>query len=179
MFGKRITLFKVFGFEVRMDLSWLALGFLITWSLAKTVFPDYYKGLPEATYWWMGVAGAIGLFGSIVFHELAHSLVAKRFGLPIKGITLFIFGGVSEMEDESPSPKAEFFMAIAGPLSSILLGLILYAAFTSGENYSMPFHGVLGYLAIINVVLAGFNLIPAYPLDGGRVLRSILWKWKK
>lgn len=179
MFGKRITLFKLFGFAVRIDLSWLVLGFLITWSLAKTVFPDYYKGLPEATYWWMGVAGALGLFGSIVFHELAHSLVAKRFGLPMKGITLFIFGGVAEMEDEPPGPKAEFFMAVAGPLSSILLALILYAAFTSGENYSMPLHGVLGYLAVINVILACFNLAPAYPLDGGRVLRSILWKWKK
>ncbi len=179
MFGKRITLFKVFGFEVRIDLSWLVLGFLITWSLAKSIFPGYYKDLPEATYWWMGVAGALGLFGSIVCHELSHSLVAKRFGLPIKGITLFIFGGVAEMEEEPPSPKAEFLMAIAGPLSSILLGLILYAAFASGENYSVPFHGVLGYLAIINLVLAGFNLIPAYPLDGGRVLRSILWKWKK
>jgi Zn-dependent protease len=94
MFGKRLTLFKLFGFEVRIDLSWLVLGFLITWSLAKGIFPDHYKDLPEATCWWMGVAGAFGLFGSIVFHELSHSLVAKRFGLPMTGITLFIFGGV-------------------------------------------------------------------------------------
>ena len=179
MFGKRITLFKLFGFEVRIDLSWLVLGFLITWSLAKGIFPGYYKDLPETTYWWMGVAGALGLFGSIVFHELAHSLVAKRFGVTMKGITLFIFGGVAEMEDEPPSPKAEFFMAIAGPLSSVLLGLILYAASSRGENFSMPLHGVLSYLAVINFILAGFNLLPAYPLDGGRVLRSILWKWKK
>lgn len=179
MFGKRITLFKLFGFEVRIDLSWLVLGFLITWSLAKGIFPGYYKGFPEATYWWMGVAGALGLFGSIVFHELAHSLVAKRFGVTMKGITLFIFGGVAEMENEPPSPKAEFFMAVAGPLSSVLLGLILYAAFSRGENFSTPLHGVLSYLTIINFILAGFNLLPAYPLDGGRVLRSILWKWKK
>ncbi len=179
MFGKRITLFKLFGFEVRIDLSWLVLGFLITWSLAKGIFPGYYKDFPEATYWWMGVAGALGLFGSIVFHELAHSLVAKRFGVTMKGITLFIFGGVAEMEDEPPGPKAEFFMAIAGPLSSVLLGLILHAASSRGENVSMPLYGVLSYLAVINFILAGFNLLPAYPLDGGRVLRSILWKWKK
>ncbi len=179
MFGKQITLFKLFGFEVRIDLSWLVLGFLITWSLAKGIFPGYYKDFPEATYWWMGVAGALGLFGSIVFHELAHSLVAKRFGVTMKGITLFIFGGVAEMEDEPPGPKAEFFMAIAGPLSSVLLGLILHAASSRGENVSMPLYGVLSYLAVINFILAGFNLLPAYPLDGGRVLRSILWKWKK
>ncbi len=179
MFGKRITLFKLLGFEVRMDMSWLVLGFLITWSLAKGIFPGHYKALPEATYWWMGVAGALGLFGSIVFHELSHSLVAKRFGLPMKGITLFIFGGVAEMEDEPPSAKAEFLMAIAGPLSSILLGLILFAVFTRFVDLPVPVSGVIGYLAVINLILAGFNLLPAYPLDGGRVLRSILWRWKK
>ena len=180
MFGKRITLFKLLGFEVRIDLSWLVLGFLITWSLAKGIFPYHYKDLAEATYWWMGIAGAIGLFGSIVFHELSHSLVARRFGLPMKGITLFIFGGVAEMDDEPPSAKAEFFMAIAGPLSSILLGLILYAVFTRGMiEVPVPVYGVVEYLAVINLVLAAFNLLPAYPLDGGRVLRSILWRWKK
>ncbi len=179
MFGKRITLFRLLGFEVRIDLSWLVLGLLIAWSLARGVFPGHYKDLPAATYWWMGVAGALGLFGSIVFHELSHSLVARRFGLPMKGITLFIFGGVAEMEDEPPSAKAEFFMAVAGPLSSILLALILYTVFAAGAALPAPVSGVIGYLAIINLVLAVFNLLPAYPLDGGRVLRSILWRWKK
>lgn len=179
MFGKRITLFKLFGFEVRIDLSWPILGFLITWSLAKSIFPVYYKGLPEATYWWMGVACAVGLFASIVFHELSHSLVAKRFGLPMRGITLFIFGGVAETDDEPPSAKAEFFMAIAGPVSSILLGLVLYAVFTGGAGFSAAVSGVIGYLGVLNFILAGFNLLPAYPLDGGRVLRSILWRRKK
>jgi Zn-dependent protease/predicted transcriptional regulator len=177
MFGKRFKLFKLLGFEVRIDLSWLILGFLITWSLARGLFPLQYKNLPTATYWWMGVAGAIGLFASIVFHELCHSIVAKRFGLPMRGITLFIFGGVAEMEDEPPSAKAEFLMAIAGPLSSILLGLVLYAA--NRDELPAPVYGVVDYLAAINLILAGFNLLPAYPLDGGRVLRSILWRWKK
>jgi Zn-dependent protease/CBS domain-containing protein len=120
------------------------------------------------------------MFASIVFHELCHSLVARRFGLPMKGITLFIFGGVAEMDDEPPSPKAEFFMAIAGPASSILLGLFGYAVTAAGEAWLPdPVAGVLEYLTVINFVLAGFNLVPAFPLDGGRVLRSALWQWKK
>lgn len=180
MFGKRIKLFNLFGFEVRIDLSWLILGFLITWSLARGLFPFQYKGLSEATYWWMGVAGALGLFGSIVFHELCHSLVAKRFGLPMRGITLFIFGGVAEMDDEPPSAKAEFLMAVAGPASSIVLGTVLYGVHSLLSPESMlPAYAVIGYIALINIVLAGFNLLPAFPLDGGRVLRSILWSWKK
>lgn len=180
MFGKRLTIFKLFGFEVKLDLSWLILGLLITWTLAKGLFPNFYEGLSTATYWIMGVAGALGLLFSIVFHELWHSLIARRFGLPMKGITLFIFGGVAEMTEEPPSPKAEFFMAVSGPLSSIVLGFLLFGAVFLGETagWSGPFLGVIDYLAWINLILAGFNLIPAFPLDGGRVLRSILWGWK-
>ena len=129
----------------------------------------------------MGVGGAIGLFLSIVFHELCHSLVARRYGLPMKGITLFVFGGVAEMTDEPSSPKAEFLMAAAGPLSSILLGLVLYLAVAGLEGGVLPpqISGVAQYLAFINLILAVFNLIPAFPLDGGRILRSALWQWKK
>ena len=181
MFGKRITLFKLFGFEVRLDLSWFILAILITWSLAKSFFPLYFKDLPESTYWWMGVAGTLGLFISIVLHELSHSLVARRYGIPMKGITLFIFGGVAEMDDEPPSPKAEFFMAIVGPLASIVIALVSYTIYLLGKQYgwSAPVNGIFFYLGIINMVLAIFNLLPGYPLDGGRVLRSALWHWKK
>jgi len=181
MFGKRITLFKLFGFEVRLDLSWFILAILITWSLAKSFFPLYFKDLPESTYWWMGVAGTLGLFISIVLHELSHSLVARRYGIPMKGITLFIFGGVAEMDDEPPSPKAEFFMAIVGPLASIVIALVSYTIYLLGKQYgwSAPVNGIFLYLGIINMVLAIFNLLPGYPLDGGRVLRSALWHWKK
>lgn len=181
MFGKRITLFRLLGFEVRVDLSWLILAALITWSLAVGVFPHYYEGLAPATYWWMGVSGAAGLFFSILFHEFCHSLVARRFGLPMRGITLFIFGGVAEMEDEPPSPKAEFFMAVAGPLSSVVLGIAFYVAASLLEDAAtvIPVKGVLIHLAAINGVLAVFNLIPAFPLDGGRVLRAFLWQRKK
>ncbi|HSB34936.1 MAG TPA: site-2 protease family protein [Nitrospirota bacterium] len=181
MFGKGVTLFRLLGFEVRVDLSWLVLAALITWSLAVGVFPYYNQGLAPATYWWMGVIGAAGMFFSILFHEFCHSLVARRFGLTMRGITLFIFGGVAEMEDEPPSPKAEFFMAVAGPLSSVVLGLAFYAAarLTEGAAAVVPVQAVLEYLAMINWVLAAFNLIPAFPLDGGRVLRAALWQRKK
>ncbi len=181
MFGKGITLFRILGFEVHVDLSWLVLAMLVTWSLATGLFPRTEQGLAPALYWWMGSAGALGLFSSILFHEFCHSLVARRFGLPMKGITLFIFGGVAEMNDEPPSPRAEFFMAVAGPVSSILLGLIFYAAAVVTESYAnvAGVATVLGYLGAINWVLAVFNLIPAFPLDGGRLLRAGLWHWKK
>jgi Zn-dependent protease/predicted transcriptional regulator len=180
MFGRGITLIKLFGFEVKIDLSWLILGFLITWTLATGVFPTYDKGLSRTTYWVMGVVGALGLLVSIVFHELWHSLVARRFGLPMKGITLFVFGGVAEMSDEPPSPKAEFFMAVAGPLSSVFMGLALVGISFLGRHgaWPRPVVGVVSYLGFLNLILAGFNLVPAFPLDGGRVLRSILWGWK-
>jgi Zn-dependent protease len=178
MFGKRITLFKLFGFEVRVDLSWLIIAFLIVWSLAQGFFPYQHKGLSSTTYLWMGIVGALGLFASIVFHELWHSLIARRVGLHMKGITLFVFGGVAEMDEEPPNAKAEFLMAIAGPLSSIVLGFIFYVFYSTFKGLPVPVEGVVRYLALINWILAGFNLLPAYPLDGGRVLRSALWFWK-
>jgi Zn-dependent protease/CBS domain-containing protein len=177
MFGKRIPLFKLFGFKVNADASWLILAVLITWSLAKGLFPHYFAGFSNGTYWWMGIAGALGLFMSIVFHEFCHSIVARQFGLSMKGITLFIFGGVAEMESEPKSPKAEFLMAMAGPLSSMFLGAAFYFVHAAGRSMGWPdpVNGVLQYLMVINFILAGFNLLPAFPLDGGRVLRSILW----
>lgn len=179
MFGKRLRLFKLLGFEVRIDWSWIIIAVLIAWSLSTGLFPFYYKNLSTQTYWLMGVVGAAGLFLSIIAHEFCHSLVARKYDLPVKGITLFIFGGVAEMGDEAPSPKAEFLMAAVGPLSSIFIALIFYGVHTMGKGgFSEPINGVIGYLASINVILAGFNLVPAFPLDGGRMLRSALWGWK-
>jgi Zn-dependent protease/predicted transcriptional regulator len=180
MFGKRITLFKLFGFAVHVDMSWIVIALLVTWSLAAGLFPFQYRGLSPGTYWLMGLVGALGLFGSIIFHEMSHSLVARRFGIPMKGITLFIFGGVAEMDDEPPSPRAEFSMAITGPLSSIFLAIAFYAIYIFGarNGWPAPVNGVTGYLGVINAILAVFNLVPAFPLDGGRVFRSILWGWR-
>jgi Zn-dependent protease/CBS domain-containing protein len=180
MFGHRKELFKILGFTVKVDISWIIIALLVTWSLANGFFPAYYEGLSTVTYWWMAIAGALGLFLSIIVHEFSHSLVARQFGMPMKGITLFIFGGVAEMNDEPPSPKSEFFMAIAGPLISIVLGFLFFGIFTAGRGIGLPqyFTGIFQYLGWINWLLAGFNLIPAYPLDGGRILRSVLWHWK-
>lgn len=179
MFGNRITLFSILGFKVSLDLSWLVLLLLLTWSLARGLFPYYFEELPNATYWWMGLIGSIGLFFSIVFHELCHSLVARSYGIPMKGITLFIFGGVAEMDEEPPSAKAEFMMAFAGPLSSFVLGGFAYLVYRASLPIApVPVQGILLYLALTNIILGIFNLMPAFPLDGGRVLRSILWSWK-
>jgi Zn-dependent protease/predicted transcriptional regulator len=180
MFERKIPLFKLFGFKVGVDLSWLILAVLVTWSLAKEVLPDYFKGFSNATYWWMGVAGALGLFFSIVFHEFCHSLVARQFNLQMRGITLFIFGGVAEMKEEPSSPKAEFFMAVVGPISSVVLAAVFFLVQRGGRilGWYEPVMSVLLYLGWLNIILAVFNMVPAFPLDGGRVLRSILWAIK-
>lgn len=181
MFGRTLTLFEIFGFKVNINVSWAFIAILIAWSLALGFFPRLYEGLPTSTYWWMGIAGVIGLSFSIVLHELAHSLVARAYGTPMKGITLFMFGGVAEMEHEPPTPKAEFLMAIAGPLMSVMLGGLFYglAVLVRELGGGAPLHGVLRYLAMLNGLLVAFNMVPAFPLDGGRALRAGLWAWRK
>ena len=172
-------LFEIAGFEVKLDPSWLFLGLLIAWTLAAGVFPQRYPDLPASTYWGMGIACALGILGSIVFHELSHSLVARRRGLPMRGITLFIFGGIAEMGEEAKDPKTEFLMAVAGPIASLFLGAVFYVLYrlASGAEAHPFWLGVTYYLAWINVILALFNLLPAFPLDGGRMLRAALWRW--
>jgi Zn-dependent protease len=181
MFGKRITLFTLFGFEVRVDVSWILIAVLVVWSLSTGFFPVYFPSLSTRAFWLMGAVGALGLFFSIIFHEFCHSLVARSFGMAMKGITLFIFGGVAEMGEEPPAPKVEFLMSAAGPLSSLLLAGVCYEAGMIGQRADWPVEalGVLWYLSVINVFLAVFNLLPAFPLDGGRILRSLLWAAKK
>jgi Zn-dependent protease len=180
MFGRSLPLFKLAGFQVGVDWSWLLLAVLISWTLATGVFPSYYPDLSLGIYWSLGVIAAAGLFASIVLHELAHSLVARRYGLPIGGITLFIFGGVAQMEGEPDRPAAEFWVAIVGPITSVVVGLVcwLLAQAAAAAGAGVPVVGVLAYLASINGILALFNLVPAFPLDGGRVLRAVLWYWK-
>ena len=162
-----------------MDLSWLILAALITWSLAAA-FHAAAPGFDQAVYWGMGLAGALGLFVSIVFHEMCHSLVARHYGLEMKGITLFVFGGVAELSEEPTEPKVEFLMAMAGPVSSFALAGVLLGSWyvASLADVTWIVLAVLGFLWFINVLLAVFNLITAFPLDGGRVLRSLLWGWK-
>jgi Zn-dependent protease/predicted transcriptional regulator len=176
MFGKSIKLFRLQGFEVKIDFSWIIIAILVAWSLSTGLFPLRFKNLSTQTYWVMGIVGALGLFLSIIAHEFAHSLVARKYGMPMQGITLFIFGGVAEMGEEPPKPRAEFATAVVGPISSMAIAVVFYGISRVGGGFlPQPINGVLGYLAWINAILAAFNLVPAFPLDGGRVLRSILW----
>lgn len=173
-------LFRAFGIPIRADASWLLILALVLWTLAAGYFPQILPGQSRTTYWLMGAAASLLFFGSVLLHELSHSIVAMRFGLPVHAITLFVFGGVSEIGEESPSPKVEFWMAIAGPLMSFALAAVFWgAAVVLGGPAGPPIAiAILVYLAFINALLGAFNLVPGFPLDGGRVLRAILWAWR-
>lgn len=177
MLKRKLALFKLLGFTVSIDVSWGIILFLVVWSLSKGFFPSYFPGLSLQTYWFMGVIGALGLFVSIIIHEFSHALVARKYGMKIKGITLFIFGGVAEMRDEPSTPQSEFFMAIAGPIASFTLSILFSGLTQVAETMklSLPLVALLSYLSMINLLVAVFNMIPAFPTDGGRVLRSLLW----
>jgi len=180
MLTKSIPLFTLFGFKVKMDLSWIVIGLLLLWTLAGAFFPMLYPELTTGIYIGMAVLGVAGLVISVVVHEFSHAIVGRHYGLPIGGITLFIFGGIAEMKDEPANPKVEFWMAIAGPIASLGIAGISFLLYSASINLQWPIviAGVLNYLWQINLILAIFNMIPAFPLDGGRVLRSALWKWK-
>ena len=166
------------GIPVRIHYTLWVVFILIAWSLAYGYMPRQYPGLGAVTYWAIGLASAIVLFVSILVHELSHSYVAKKNGLPIARITLFFFGGVSEMTEEPQDPNLEVKMAAAGPLMSLLIagvfGVFWYVAGFAGAPIAVI--ATLGYSALINAVLAAFNLVPAFPLDGGRVFRGALWR---
>lgn len=181
MFSKRFNFLTFAGIKIGIDISWLFIAILISWTLAAGYFPFNYPNLAPDTYWLMGIIGMLGLFICIVLHELGHALVAKHYKLPISQITLFIFGGVAEIKKEPKSAKIEFLMAIAGPIVSIILVVGMYFLTRIGEQFGwpVPVTGVTSYLAMINAVIVIFNLIPAFPLDGGRIFRAILWGWKK
>lgn len=177
MFENALKIFKIKGFEIKIDPSWLIIAALIAWSLSQHYFPSAHPGETRGVYLFMAVTATLCFFASLLLHELAHSIVARRLGVPIKGITLFLFGGVAELEAEPQSARAEFWIALAGPVMSLLLSLAfgslaLLAGLVSGLETIAT---VLSYLAAINLILALFNLVPAFPLDGGRVLRAYLW----
>ncbi len=178
MFPARIRLFSLLGFRVSIDISWFFLAFYLVLTLSTRYFPSEVPHQGMRAYLVMGVAGALGLFLSIILHELAHAVVARSFGLPIGGITLFIFGGVAELRQEPTTPRSEFWVAIVGPIASIVIACACYATGigTAAAGWETV-TSVLDFLAITNTVLALFNLVPAFPLDGGRVLRSIIW-WR-
>ncbi|MBI4332526.1 MAG: site-2 protease family protein [Chloroflexi bacterium] len=174
MFKSGIPIGKAFGISLRLHFSWFIVFALVTFSLAGSYFPVTYPGWSRATSIVVGLVTSLLFFGSVLAHELAHSLVAQAAGLPIQSITLFIFGGVSEISEEPKQPGVEFRMALAGPLTSFALGGLFFGI-RALEWMPQEVVAAAFWLGWINLSLGIFNLIPGFPLDGGRVLRSILW----
>lgn len=177
MWGNAIRVARLGGFDIKVDASWLLIATLIVWSLATAYFPSQLPDAGTLTLIIAAIAAMLGLFGSLILHELAHAMVARNHGLRVRAITLFLFGGVAEMQSEPDSAQSEFRIAIAGPLASFVIAACFWLAAVGGEYAALPDAAVrvLTYLAMINLVLAVFNLLPAFPMDGGRVLRAWLW----
>jgi Zn-dependent protease len=174
VFRHTIPIGRILGIPIDLDYSWFLIAALITWMLAANYYPVEFKGGTVAEYWLMGAVTAALFFASIVVHELAHSWVAVRYKVPVHRITLFIFGGVSQIAAEPPSASAEFLIAVVGPLTSFALAALFYFLEPLLANVT-PAVAVAKYLALINGLLGAFNLIPGFPLDGGRVFRAIVW----
>ncbi|MFQ5787145.1 MAG: site-2 protease family protein [Thermodesulfobacteriota bacterium] len=179
MFGKGLKLTEILGIEIWVDYSWLVIFALVTWSLAGGFFPHEYPGLSSLTYWIMSAFSAVLLFVCVLLHELSHSYVAQKSGIAVPRITLFIFGGVAQIADDPKNAKTEFNVAVAGPICSFFLALVFWVSAKSDfVSSNVQFLAIFEYLAFINVALAIFNLVPGFPLDGGRILRAYLWdRW--
>jgi Zn-dependent protease len=176
MFGTSWRVGRIAGIELRIDSSWAVIALLITYSMYLRV-SILYESLSTAGAVGIAILAAVLFFGSVLIHELAHALVSQTRGIRVQDITLFLFGGVTRARVESRGPGDEFLIAVVGPLTSgILAALFGIVAGFSRDVLSSPLVGTLGYLAWINLLLAGFNLLPGFPLDGGRLLRSAIWK---
>lgn len=169
------TVARIRGIPIGVHYTWAIAVVMITWSLAAGYFPQEYPGWLPRDYWFVGAAAALLLFISVLFHELCHSFVAQARGLAVKSITLFIFGGVSNIAQESEDPRDEFLIAVVGPLSSLALAGLFWLGVLAIPNDTSPLGALLFYLTTVNLMLAIFNILPGFPLDGGRVLRAILW----
>jgi Zn-dependent protease/CBS domain-containing protein len=180
------TIGRIGGITIGIHYTWLIAFALITWTLAAGFFPESFPGWDTLSYWTTGAVAALGLFVSVLVHELAHSFVAKAKGIPVHSITLFIFGGVSNLKTDAARAGDEFLIAVVGPVTSIVIGILAGLLFSvlSGVNLvsdqrmpadTPPIVAIVFYLAFINLILGVFNLLPGFPLDGGRVLRSIIW----
>jgi Zn-dependent protease/predicted transcriptional regulator len=183
-----LQIFTIKKIPIKLHFTLIIVFFLISWTLATGFMPYYYPNLTTLQYWTMGIIGAIILFVSILLHELSHSLLSIRYGIHVNQILLFIFGGISDIKEETKEFKKEFKIAIVGPLTSYALSglfwmffiLVSYLNDTQQNigNYLSSIEGILLYSSMINLIIGSFNLIPAFPLDGGRMLRAGLTKWK-
>jgi len=172
---RSISLGRFLGIPIGLDFSWFLVFALVTWSLGSSYFPEQYPGWGTGLYWAIGLATSLLFFVSVLLHELGHSVIALRNGIPVRSITLFIFGGVAQIGREPGSPGVEFRVAIAGPIVSFALAGLFGVLGWVGASVA-PFAALATYLAYINGTLGLFNLIPGFPLDGGRVFRAILWR---
>jgi Zn-dependent protease/predicted transcriptional regulator len=175
---------RAFGIPIRVHASWFLVFLFVTSTLATGYLPESLPGLSAGRYWGMGGIAAVLLFVSVLLHELGHSYVALRYRIPIDQITLFIFGGVAHMRSEAPTPRAELLIAVAGPIVSFMLGALCFGFVMLAESAQTQqgLHGLImlgALLGMVNVQLGLFNLLPGFPLDGGRVLRAGLWAWGK
>jgi Zn-dependent protease/predicted transcriptional regulator len=176
MFGSSFQVGRIGGIAIEIHPSWLIILGLLSWTLSEHLFPSQYSDWSTATYWVVGIAAALLLFVTVLIHELAHAVVAIRRGLPVPKITLFIFGGVSHLLRQPKSAGEEFQIAAAGPATSLGIALVAGAITLAATGRQEQIEAIFAYLAIVNVALAVFNMLPGFPLDGGRVLRSIAWK---
>lgn len=178
MNAKGMRLGSVLGFEIRLDPSWFILFFLILWTLGVGWFPQSAPGLPATTYALMALVGTTLFFGSLLLHEISHSMVAQAKGIPMRGITLFVFGGLAHTSREPDNADDELQIAAIGPAVSLVLGGVFLAVAAVGRawGWSPSVNQVAQYLGFINVALAVFNLVPGYPLDGGRIFRALAWR---
>jgi Zn-dependent protease len=174
MMRQTIPLGRVLGIPIGLDYSWFLIFALLTWTLAVGYYPAEFRFWPVAQYWVVGALTAVMLFVSVLLHELGHSVVAMRYKIPVRSITLFIFGGVAQIGAEPPSASAEFWIALAGPAVSFGLA-VFFSLLQPLSGAFAPLLALVTYLAYINGTLALFNLIPGFPLDGGRVFRAIVW----
>jgi Zn-dependent protease/predicted transcriptional regulator len=172
-----VRVLTIRGIPINIHVSWLVIYGLITWTLAVGYFPRALPDLPTAAHWANGLLAAFLLFVSVLLHELSHSLVATKYGLSVRGITLHVFGGVSELEDEPPTPRAEFLIAVVGPITSFAIAAVLWAIGAAGFVQAAWLRAVVTYLVWVNTAVGVFNLVPGFPLDGGRLLRAGLWQW--
>ena len=171
---------RLFGIPIQIDPSWFAVLLLMTWSLSRGYFPSVVPGLSSVAYGAMGLLAALLLFVCVLLHELGHSLMAMRLGIPVARVKLFFFGGVAQIRHDSRRPSVEFAVAIAGPIVSALIAWGCVTAVRRVEASSamwLVLRAILHYLAMINVALIAFNLLPGLPLDGGRLVRAVLWAW--
>jgi len=167
---------RVSGIDIKVDSSWIVIFLLFTFSLSAFYFPQAFQVSNRAYYWILGILTSLLVFTSVLFHELAHSLTAKKQGEEVEDITLFILGGVARITEEPGTPQKEFFMALIGPVSSFFLAIIFILISILIAPLSKPIQVAAAYLAYINAIVGGFNLLPGFPMDGGRVLRAIIWK---